>query len=166
MIMQTKQLFLSAIIAVVLLVSPNSSSAQFVNGKIYLGPHFAVGYYGGGLSLGANIEGAITQPGSAGPGRIALAGRFDISFYTGGNLLLFSGLANYHYSVAEDKLDLFGGLGISFFTFSNSYYAGASQIFPAIDLGARYFINSAMALRFMLGVLYYPYLTFGVDWAL
>jgi hypothetical protein len=164
--MRIKHLLLSAITVVVLFAAPHSSSAQFVNGKIYLGPHFALGYYGAGLSLGGNIEGAITQPGSVGPGRIALAGRFDISFYTGGNLLLFSGLANYHYSVAEDKVDLFAGLGISFYSFSNSYYSGASQIYPSMDLGVRYFLNSSFALRGMVGVLYYPYLTFGVDWGL
>jgi hypothetical protein len=155
--------FLSLLLTLVS-ISPKNSSAQFGNG-IALGPHFAIGYYGGGLSLGANIEGAITQPGAVGPGRIALAGRVDFSSFVGGTLFLFSGLANYHYSVAEDKVDLFGGLGISFFSFSNGYY-GASAPFFAMDLGVRYFTSSAFALRGMLGVFNYPYLTFGVDWIL
>ncbi|MDP4231301.1 MAG: hypothetical protein Q8916_12955 [Bacteroidota bacterium] len=164
--MRFKHFTFSATLAVVLFIAPSMSKAQFVNGKIYLGPHFAISSYGGNISLGGNIEGAITQPGSAGPGRIALAGRFDIAFYTGGNILLFSGIANYHYSVADDKIDLFGGLGITFFTFSSSYYSGSSQLYPAMDLGLRYFTNSGMALRGMLGIWNYPYLTFGVDWAL
>jgi hypothetical protein len=159
-----KYLVLSSLLIGALFVSPQSSSAQFGSG-ICLGPHFAIGYYGGGLSLGGNIEGAITSPGAAGPGRIALAGRVDFSSFTGGTLFLFSGLANYHYSVAEDKVDLFGGLGISFFSFSNGYY-GASAPFFAMDLGVRYFTSSSFALRGMLGVFNYPYLTFGVDWVL
>jgi hypothetical protein len=162
--MYKKYLVLSALFIAALFVSPERSSAQFGSG-ILIGPHFAIGYYGGGLSLGANIEGAITQPGTAGPGRIALAGRVDFSSFTGGTLFLFSGLANYHYSVAEDKVDLFAGLGISFFSFSNGYY-GASAAFFAMDIGLRYFLSSSFALRGMLGLFNYPYLTFGVDWRL
>ena len=164
MIMQIKHLVLSIAVVTILAIAPITSSAQFVNGRIYLGPHLAFSSYGGSVSLGANLEGAITSPGTAGPGRIALAARADFSFgYYDGTIILFSGLANYHYSVAEDKLDLFAGFGITFFSIS---YLGSSSIYPAMDLGARYFTSSSFALRGMFGIWNYPYFTFGIDWGL
>ncbi len=162
--MKTKHLVLSALVAAALFFTPQLGNAQFVNGKVYLGPHIAFSSYGGSVSLGANLEIPITSPGSAGPGRIAIAGRGDVSFgYFGGNIFLFSLLGNYHYAVAEDKVDLFAGIGLTFFSFS---YLGTSSIYPAIDLGVRYFVSQNMALRAQLGVLNYPYLTFGIDWGL
>lgn len=165
--MQIKHLILSIIIAALFVFVPLTSSAQFVNGKIYLGPHIAFSSYGGSVSLGANLELPITSPGSAGPGRIAIAGRGDVSFgYFGGNVILFSLLGNYHYSVAEDKLDLFAGIGLTFFSFSYAGYTGGSSIYPAIALGMRYFISQNTALRAQLGLLNYPYFTFGIDFGL
>lgn len=163
--MRTKHLLLSAFfIMAALLVSPRVSSAQFVNGNVYLGPHFAFSPYGGSISLGVNLEVPITRPGSAGPGRIALAARGDIAFgYFDANVIFFSALANYHYSVAEEKVDLFGGIGLGIFSIS---YLGTTNFFPSMDLGVRYFISSGMALRGMIGLLNYPWFTAGIDWAL
>lgn len=165
--MQIKHLVLSVFIAAVFAIAPLTSSAQFVNGRVYLGPHIAFSSYGGSVSLGANLEIPITSPGSAGPGRIAIAGRVDVSFgYFDGNIYLLSVLGNYHYSVAEDKVDLFAGIGLTFISFSYAGYTGTSSIYPAIDLGMRYFVSQNVGLRAQIGVLNYPYLTFGVDFGL
>jgi len=116
--MYKKYLILSVLFLAALFISPRSSSAQFTNGHLYIGPQIGLSNYGGNVAIGGNIEGAITSPGSAGPGRIALDGFIDFTPYAGGSIIYFGGLANYHYSVGDgNKVDLFGGLGLDFIAF-------------------------------------------------
>ena len=160
-----KYLVFSVLLISALFISPTSSSAQFQNGKLYLGPQIGLSEYGGNIAIGGNIEGAITSPGSAGPGRIALDGFIYFTPYTGGSIIIFGGSANYHYSVGDgNKVDLFGGLGLDFITFSNGFY-GASAIFFALDFGARYFFSENLAIRAAVG-LNLPTLTIGLDFGL
>ena len=159
--MYIKQLFLSAIIAIVLLSSPNNSSAQFVNGHSYLGPHLTfASETGGSFILGANFEAPITQPGTAGPGMFAIAVRGDLWFATGGPYFFAAALANYHLKLDDSKIDPLFGLGVSF-------VGPGSQFFVAFNAGGRYFLNSGLAFRALLGSEWSVFFfTFGVDWTL
>ena len=159
--MHIKHLFLSAIIVAVLFIAPQFSSAQFVNGHIYLGPHLTfVEGAGGSLVLGANLEVPLTQPGSAGPGMFALAPRVDFLFATGGPYVGAAILANYHFKLDDAKWDPYLGVGASFIF---SPFTG----YVAFNAGGRYFLNSSMALRALVGTMWSGFMfTIGLDWTI
>ena len=159
--MKIKNYVLSVVVGTLLFIFPGITSAQFLNGHSYLGPHLTFsGETGGSLVVGANFEAPITQPGTAGPGMFAIAVRGDLALVTGGPVFLAAALANYHLKIEESKVDPLFGLGVSF--------AGVgTQFFVAFNAGGRYFLNPGFAFRALLGTEWGVFFfTFGVDWTL
>src|SRR5881394_1941294 len=90
----------------------SSAMRGFGQSSMFLGPHFGFGYYGGGLDLGGNFEVAVTEPGKAGPGIIAVAARVDYESFTDWALTSFSAIGNYHFALENKQWDLYAGLGL------------------------------------------------------
>ncbi len=156
---------------------PSRASAQFTNGSIYLGPELGLGLgYGGGIVLGGMIESPITNPGTVGSGRLAIAARIDYYSYSVPDFsyswIPIGVYCDYHFVINDPKWDLFAGLGLGYVIVSESYsgpdaglfnYAyGGSTVFIAVQVGARYFFSPNMALRAEWGLGYLP-LGIGID---
>jgi len=176
--MRTKHFILTALCAFVLLLTAQSSSAQFVNGKFLLGPHIGLSAYGSAPSFGANFETAITQPGKAGPGIIGISGRFDYfgfsEIYWKYTWITIGVYANYHFALEDKTWDPFLGLGLGYQNVSvssigdNTFNYGSawgSGIFFSLQAGARYFFSDNLALRALLGF-GITYIVVGLDFGI
>jgi len=173
--------FLSAMALAVLFLTPVASRAQFTNGSLYLGPELGLGIgYGSGVVLGGMIESPITNPGTVGSGRLAIAGRIDYYSYSDGLYSSYSWIpigvyCDYHFALDDTRWDPFLGLGLGYVIVSQSYtgpnsdlfnYAyGGSTVFLAFQVGARYFVSPNIAIRAEFGLGYLP-LGIGVDFRL
>lgn len=158
---------------------PSRANAQFVNGSDYIGPELGLGFgYGGGVLFGGMFEAPITNPGTVGPGRLAIAARIDYwswsDSYPGAYSYTYSYipigvLCDYHFALSDPKWDLFGGLGLGYVIVSSSYTGPAftegfnpsssygSGIFITGQLGARYFFSPSIAIRAEYGFSYLPF---------
>ena len=160
-----------------MLSTPAISRAQFNNGSLFLGPELGVGLgYGGGVVLGGMIEGPITNAGTVGPGRLAIAGRLDYYSWSDGQDYSYSYIplavyCDYHFALSDTRWDLFAGLGLGYVIVSASYsgpgdvpvnYGYASTVFLTGQVGARYFVSPNVAIRGEFGLGYLP-LGLGVD---
>ncbi|HEY3875352.1 MAG TPA: outer membrane beta-barrel protein [Candidatus Kapabacteria bacterium] len=153
---------------------PSVSRAQFTNGSLYLGPQLGLGIgYGGGATVGGTIEGAVTNPGTVGSGRLAFAGRIDYWGWNNGyysySFIPLSVHCNYHFVVSDPRWDLFAGLGLGYAIVSFSYdgpgssstsYGGA---FFTIGGGTRYFVSTNVAIRGEIALFSYLPFILGVD---
>lgn len=175
--MNTKHLVLSAFIAAVLFICPRMSSAQFENGKVYLGPHIGLSAIGSSPTFGANFEVPVTQPGKAGPGIIGVSGRLDYWSWSYSSFDKFTWITiavygNYHFALDDKTWDPFVGLGLGYENVSWSYsgIGGGTNLYPSsiffsMEAGARYFFSPNFALRALLGF-GITYIVVGVDFAL
>jgi hypothetical protein len=176
--MRTKFYIFSAMLIAAILALPQSSSAQFVNGKTLLGPHIGLAAYGSAPSFGANLEIPVTQPGKAGPGIIGVSARFDyFSFgevYYKYTWITLGVYGNYHFALEDKTWDPFLGLGLGYQNVSASYdgpFGGVatsgwgSGIFFSLQAGARYFFSDNLALRALLGF-GITYIVVGLDFGL
>ncbi len=166
-----KSLLVAGIFSVTALCATNAQ-AQFVNGSDYIGPEIGLATgYGSGLMFGGMFEVPITNPGTAGPGILAIAARVDyfgwsypdwtISFIPIGVF------CDYHFGplMSDTRWDPFVGLGLGF-VIANASYKGApidgynpssaygSTVFFTGQLGARYFFSPSMAVRAEYGFSY------------
>ena len=178
--MHTKHFIFSALFVIALLFSPRISSAQFVNGKIYLGPHIGLSAVGSSVSLGANFETPVTQPGKVGPGIIGISARLDYWSYSYGFLtdnasftyITLGVLANYHFILEDKTWDPFVGLGLAYIHTSYTWPGSEAFINPypsyitlVGSAGVRYFISPNFAARAMAGF-GLTFLTLGVDFGI
>ncbi len=158
----------------------SNANAQFTNGSIYLGPELGIGLgYGGGIVLGGMIEAPITNPGTVGSGRLAIAGRLDYYSWSVGQYYSYSFIpigvyCDYHFALDDTRWDPFVGIGLGYVIVSASYsgpnqdvfnYGYASNVFLAAQVGVRYFVNPNLAIRAEFGLNYLP-LGVGVDFKL
>jgi hypothetical protein len=167
---------LAAVIVSFSTLLASNANAQFTNGSLYLGPELGLGLgYGGGVVLGAMIESPITNPGTVGPGRLAIAGRLDYYSWSDGyfsySYIPIGIYCDYHFAVNDTRWDPFIGLGLGYVIVSASYsgpsgypynYGYGSTVFLAAQVGARYFVSPNVAIRAELGLGYLP-LGLGVD---
>jgi len=169
--------FLSALSLAALLLTPVTSRAQFTNGSVYLGPELGLGFgYGGGVVFGGEIEAPITNPGTVGSGRLAIAGRFDYWGWSDGlysySFIPITAYCKYHFVINDPNWDIFAGLGVGFAVVSFSYSgegsgsSGYGGVFITLDGGVRYFVSPNVAIRGELSLLGYLPLAFGVDFKL
>jgi hypothetical protein len=168
-------LTLAALLGLTALI-PSRASAQFVNGSLYLGPELGLGLgYGGGVVLGGMVESAITNPGTVGSGRLAIAGRIDFYSWSDGyysySYIPIGIYCDYHFALDDTRWDPFVGLGLGYVIVSASYsgpsdnnynYGYGSTVFLAAQAGVRYFVSPSVAIRAELGLGYLP-LGVGVD---
>ena len=174
--MHIKHLVLTVVIAF-LTVAPQTISAQFVNGKVYLGPHIGLSAIGSSPTFGANFEAPITQPGKAGPGIIGISARADYWSWSYSDVDKFTWItlavyANYHFALEDKTWDPFLGLGLGYENVSWSYsgVGSGNNIYPSavffsLEGGVRYFFSPNFALRALVGF-GITYVVVGVDWAL
>jgi hypothetical protein len=157
---------------------PSRASAQFVNNSLYLGPELGLGLgYGGGIMLGGMVEEPITNPGTVGPGLLAIAARIDYWSWSVPDFSLsyipIGVLCNYHFVLSDTKWDPFLGLGLGYVIVNSSWtgegqafnYSSGSTVFITGEVGARYFISPAMAIRAEFGFSYLPFAV-GLDFKL
>lgn len=157
---------------------PSRACAQFTNGSDYIGPELGLGLgYGGGILFGGMFEAPITNPGTVGPGRLAIAARVDYWSWSDGygnytytySYIPIGVICDYHFVISDPNWDLFAGLGSGYVVVSSSYSGPAfgdgfnpsssygSGIFITGQLGARYFFSPSMAVRAEYGFGYLPF---------
>ena len=152
-----KSCLVAAIISVTALFATNAR-AQFTNGALYLGPELGIGLgYGGGIVLGGMIESAITNPGTVGSGRLAIAGRIDFYSWSDGpfsySFIPIAAYCDYHFALNDTRWDPFIGLGLGYVIVHSSGfedgfgYGYGSNLFLAAQVGVRYFVNPNLAIR-------------------
>ncbi len=175
--MRTKFLVLSALFISALLLSPQTGSAQFVNGKVFLGPSIGLSVVGSQPVFGAYFETPVTQPGKLGPGILGVAGRLDYWSWSSGfdswTWITIAAIANYHFALEDKTWDPFVGVGLGYEHISWSYAGstfGYGNLYPGgifftVQAGARYFISPNFALRALLGI-GISYIDVGVDFGL
>jgi hypothetical protein len=161
-----KNSFVLAVLMIAALsLIPTRSSAQFMNGKMLLGPHIGLSGVGGQPTFGANFEVGVTEPGKAGPGIIGISGRVDYWSYSFDSYdkytwITVGAFANYHFILDDKKWDLFAGLGLGYQNVSWSYSgpttglaasSWGSGIWIAGNAGARYFFSPGLAARALVG---------------
>jgi hypothetical protein len=169
--------FLSALTLSALLMAPVASRAQFTNGSVFLGPELGLGLgYGGGIVIGGMIESPITNPGTVGSGRLAIAGRLDYWSWSDGfysySYIPLAAYCDYHFALNDPRWDLFAGIGLGYVIVNASYsgdlsanYGYNSGVFLAAQAGMRYFFSPNIDFRAELGIGYMP-LGVGVDFRL
>ena len=131
-----------------------------------------IGGYGGGYSSSASPTFSATyQRGlleNLGPGNLSVGG--TVAFKTGKydgfssdvrwNYFAMAGRASYHpHFVKSEKLDLFGGLGLGYYSANskletashNDFSANASAVAITFHVGARYAITDKMGAWLELG---------------
>ena len=157
----------------------SNARAQFTNGSLYLGPEIGLGLgYGGGIVIGGMIESPITNPGTVGPGRLAIAVRIDYWSWSDGYYSLtyipLGAYCDYHFILNDPKWDLFVGLGLGYAIINQSFngpqgfplnYPSSSGVFITAQVGARYFFSPNIDVRAEYGLSYLP-LGVGVDFRL
>lgn len=135
------------------LLAGTQSFAQYIpdKGSKLLNAGVGIGGYGlgigysSGISLGASLEVGVipnlTVGGFVDYRRLSYSGIGDgVSyFYVGAR-------GSYHFnellSLANDKVDLYAGLGLGYLGVSGTYYAGSvGGIFVPVHLGGRYFFS-------------------------
>jgi hypothetical protein len=165
---------------------PSRAVAQFTNGSNYIGPEIGLGLgYGSGIMIGGMFETPITDPGTVGPGRLAIAARIDYwswsDSYLGAYAYTYSYsyipigvICDYHFVLHDTRWDPFIGLGLGYVIISSSYSGPAfgpgfnpsasygSGLFFTGQIGARYFFSPSMAIRAEFGFDYLP-LAVGLD---
>lgn len=177
-----KTLFVLLVAVFSLSVLPRNTQAQFGGSSTLIGPHIGLGSYEGALSFGGNFETAVNQPGQLGDGVLGVSVRADYtsfdwgvgSYYTW-SLISIGAFCNYHFKIGDGKFDPFVGLGLGYHIWDYSYdgpeggdlYADSwsSGIYVAGNVGARYYLSSAMALRALLGF-GSTYLVVGIDFGI
>ncbi|MDP4198872.1 MAG: hypothetical protein Q8922_15335 [Bacteroidota bacterium] len=76
--MKTKFVLFASLLLLALVAAFNPSRTQFTNGSTYIGPELGLGIgFGNGIMFGGMFETPITNPGTVGPGRLAIAARVD-----------------------------------------------------------------------------------------
>jgi hypothetical protein len=178
--MRIKHFILSGLFVCALLLSPRISSAQFVNGKVYLGPHIGLSAVGSSPAFGVNFEAPITQPGKVGPGMLGISARIDYWSWSYGFLtdnatytyITVAALVNYHLLLEDKTWDPFVGLGLAYIHTSFSWPGSEAfnNIYPSYitivgTAGVRYFFSPNFAARAMLGF-GVTFVTVGVDFGL
>jgi hypothetical protein len=186
--MKKNVLFLTAaaILSAVALF-PSRANAQFTNGSSYIGPELGLGIgFGNGIMFGGMFETPITDPGTVGPGRLAIAARVDYWSWSNNNgdylynysytysYIPIGVICDYHFVLLDPKgmqtkWDPFIGLGLGYVIVSSSYSGPAfgngfnpsssygSGLFFTGQLGARYFFSPSMAIRAEYGLSYLPF---------
>ena len=157
-----KQSFAALVAVIILAGTVSVSHAQFTSHNVYLGPEIALGRYGTGAAVGGFAEFPLTNPGTMGPGILALALRLDYWGYTNGDytysFIPISAMADYHFPLQASQFDPFAGLGLGY-DVVNTTYAGTgisspgykSGLFLVGQIGARYFFSPGFAARAEVG---------------
>ena len=169
----------TALLAVAMLaLLASTASAQFENQKNYAGVHIGLSGVGSALTLGADYERGITNPGEVGPGIIGIGGLFDYYSYSDAGLygkwtyIDFGVSGMYHFVLDNKKWDPFLGLVLGYEVASWSWNSGYSSILGSPTAGGftiggsagiRYFLNDNWALQARLGFGFYI-LAVGVDY--
>jgi len=162
-----------ALAAMMVAFFATKASAQFEKDKNYLGARIGLGFIGSGVSLGADYERGITNPGEVGPGRIGIGGTIDYwgwsDVYWSYSWIPIAAMGYYHLDLENKNLDLFGGLGLGYeivsisdkvsgFSYGGSYSSG---VYFTGQLGIRYFFSPNLAVQGRLG---FNILSAGVDY--
>ena len=166
---------------------PSRGNAQFETGNVYLGPHLGLGSYESAISIGGNIEYALTKPGEAGSGRIGIGAAVDYWEWGGDagsgyhytyTWLPIHAFGAYHFALPQRKWDLFAGLGLGYIIIGGTLDAPdgssdniftedaySSHLFWTGVAGARYFFSPALSAQANLGF-GISILSLGVDFTL
>jgi hypothetical protein len=163
---------------------PSRASAQFTNGSNYIGPELGLGIgFGNGVMIGGMFETPITNPGTVGPGRLAIAARIDYWSWSDNaysdysytySYIPIGVLCDYHFVLLDpkgiqSKWDPFIGIGLGYVIVSSSYSGPAigdgfnpsssygSGLFFTGQVGVRYFFSPSMAIRAVYGLDYLPF---------
>jgi hypothetical protein len=183
-------LFTAASLLCVAMLVPSLVSAQFTNGSSYIGPELGLGIgFGNGIMFGGMFETTITDPGTVGPGRLAIAARVDYWSWSDNNgvfqnnnswsysYIPIGAICDYHVELLDPKgmqtkWDPFVGIGLGYVIVSSSYSGPASGTKPSSSygsglfftgqVGARYVFSPSMAIRAVYGLSYLP-LCVGLD---
>jgi len=145
-----KKLIFTTFLCLGLIVLTNSAAnAQtfqkgdvVVNAGIGLGTTYS--WAGGlGLPIGAGLEYGVSN---LDVGSIGVGGDFGYVSGSGLSILYIGGRGTYHFNelldVDNDKLDVYGGLGIYYRSFNyNGYGTFSNGIIGSFDVGARYYFS-------------------------
>ncbi|HUI31420.1 MAG TPA: outer membrane beta-barrel protein [Candidatus Acidoferrales bacterium] len=156
----------------------SSASAQFENQKNYAGVHIGLSGVGSTLTLGADYERGITNPGEVGPGIIGIGGLLDY-YHWSENELGFGGSwtyidigvsGMYHFVLDNKKWDPFLGLVLGYEIATWSWSGGSGLSSPTAggftlggSAGIRYFLSDSWALQARVGFGFYIFAV-GVDY--
>ena len=133
----------------------NDAKAQaYQKGDKLLNAGIGLGTYGlGGLGFGGSLEFGISDDISVGP-IVGYSGTSD--FGTTFSVFTIGGRGSYHFNkllgMTDDKLDLYGGLGLGYHSIS---YGGSSIYGSGITflghLGGRYYLSKNLGIFAELG---------------
>jgi len=158
--MGKKTIFIVLIATLFNCVSALESKAQsFQEGDWVLSAGFGLGhtfsYVGsGGLPLGVGAEYGITNLNT---GSIGIGGDLGYTSFNDYNVMTIGGRGSYHYSeLVDNKLDLYGGLGLYYRSFNwstgeGTSYSFGSGVYAAFHVGARYYFTDNVAAYGELG---------------
>lgn len=158
--MGKKTIFIVLIATLFTCVNSLESKAQaFQEGDWVLSAGLGLGhtfsYAGsGGLPLGVGVEYGITDLNT---GSIGIGADLGFTSFDAYKVLTVGGRGSYHYSeLVDNKLDLYGGLGLYYRNFNwsvgdGSSYSYGSGMYAAFHLGARYYFSDKVAAYGELG---------------
>lgn len=145
-------------LALGLAVAGSAQAQAYKNGYTDIGPTVGLGgLSGASLAIGGRFEHAFKQLPDMGNGVLGIMISADWWHYSnryfgsdyGFTYIPIGGTVNYHFNVkSNQKIDPFIGLGLGYQIVSTPYdgvYDGSALYFIG-RLGARYFLNSKMAL--------------------
>lgn len=158
-----KRFYIFLLVAFILVLFTSQASAQFEQGKNYIGAHVGISSIGSVFSFGADYEYGYADVGQYGPGRVGIGGIIDYWNWSDGfwsfTWIPIGVLAYYHLNLPDKKLDLFGGLGVGYEIVTASWngfgLSGtadyASSVTGIAQIGARYFFTPNLAAETRLG---------------
>ena len=168
--------FSSAIMALlVVMFLASTANAQFENQRNYAGVHIGLSGVGSALTLGADYERGITNPGEVGPGIIGIGGLFDYYSYSYFQTVKLTyidlGVSGmYHFVLDNKKWDPFLGLVLGYEIATWSWSGGSGLSSPTAggftlggSAGIRYFLSDSWALQARVGFGFYIFAV-GVDY--
>jgi hypothetical protein len=146
-------------LAVVGFMASAPAQAQIAAGYLDIGPTIGLGGIGdAGMSIGGRFEKIIKPLESLGGGLLGIQAGFQYYSYDFGfgssysvKYIPIGATANYHFKVANDKIDPFLGLGLGFEVVSCDYdgpgdCSFSSGIYFIGRAGIRYFFKENMSL--------------------
>jgi len=139
---------------------PAPKQRFFNAGDWYVSPRvWFAGVDGGAIAYGASIEKAITDPQGDDEGLWSVGVSFDYYKYNFAgvvdlSVLPIGGVVNYHFALANARIDPYIGAGLGYYLVSVSgggTSTRASAMFFQSQLGVRYFITDATAIGVHVG---------------
>lgn len=162
----------------ILFLLPETASAQFSQGKSYLGPTIGLSFLGSTPEFGINYEYGMKLKdfGTVGIGGLFRYWGYSESYFDGKwsyTNILIGAQGNYHFDTHGSKFDPWAGVVIAYdagsVSWSGAYgnYASPTSggLWTALQAGTRYWVSPTLALRASvgLGTLSYEALDLGVD---